>query len=84
MMLLRYTTPNQVGFVTVTAVELSGDLQVAKVYITTQKAPKEVLTNLRAIAPKIAHELAQKFSMRRVPEVRFAYDESKKLFQNLT
>jgi ribosome-binding factor A len=69
----------RVGFVTITAVRVSGDLSVAKVHYsvmgdeTVRKETHDGLVSARAFLRKaIGNEL----KMRTAPELRFVYDDS--------
>ena len=68
-----------VGFITLTRVKVSPDLQVARVYYTTmgdEKAQRETAKALERAAPFLRRQLGQRIRLRRVPEVEFFYDES--------
>jgi len=65
--------------VTITAVELSGDLQIAKVYFRVMGETvdiKRAESGLRSAASFFRKRLAEALDVRRVPELKFAYDES--------
>jgi len=86
-LLQQYTTPNQVGFISVSAVELSGDLGVADVFVTQIGSAKDWLKNLQKIAPKLEHEISKALKLRRKLLIRFKMDKSPqhiKNIQNLT
>ena len=68
-----------VGFVTLTRVKVSPDLQAARVYYTTmgdEKAQRETAKALKRATPFLRRQLGQRIRLRRVPEVAFFYDES--------
>lgn len=69
----------QLGMITVSDVELTRDLSVAKVFVSflggTQPAPR-ALALLAERAPLLRHELARRMRLRAIPELRFAYDDS--------
>ena len=68
-----------VGFVTLTRVTVSPDLQVARVYYTTmgdENAQRETARALTRATPFLRRQLGQRIRLRRVPEVQFFYDES--------
>ena len=68
-----------VGFITLTRVKMSPDLQAARVYYTTmgdEKAQRETAKALKRAAPFLRRQLGQRIRLRRVPEVAFFYDES--------
>jgi len=68
----------QVGFVSLSDVEVTRDLSHAKVFITVfdpEKA-KESLKALRRAAPFLRNRLANSLRMRHVPELHFLHDDS--------
>ena len=68
-----------VGFVTVTHVKMSADLQVARVYYTTMGGEKEKRETAKALArctPFLRRQIAARVRLRRVPEIFFTFDES--------
>ncbi|MEJ9282281.1 MULTISPECIES: 30S ribosome-binding factor RbfA [Ureibacillus] len=69
----------RVGFVTVTAVELTGDLQQATIYITTlgdEEEKNETLKALEKAKGFIRTEIGQRIRLRRTPELLFKFDSS--------
>ncbi len=64
--------------VTITAVKLTADLQNASVYyrVYLDENKEEVRMALRRANGFLRHKLAQTLEIRRVPELRFFYDES--------
>ncbi|HEX8994869.1 MAG TPA: 30S ribosome-binding factor RbfA [Ktedonobacterales bacterium] len=78
LMRLRVKDP-RIGFASITGVNLSRDLSVAKVYISVMGSPdeqRETMRGLRHAAGFLRHELAQRLSVRHVPEITFVLDES--------
>ena len=68
-----------IGFITLTRVKVSPDLQAARVYYTTlgdDKAQRETAKALKRAAPFLRRQLGQRIRLRRVPELEFFYDES--------
>jgi ribosome-binding factor A len=68
-----------VGFITLTHVKVSPDLQVARVYYTTmgdENAQRETAKALKRATPFLRRQIGQRIRLRRVPEVQFFYDES--------
>jgi ribosome-binding factor A len=68
----------EVGFVSLSDVEVTRDLSHAKVFITVfepEKA-KESLKALRRAAPFLRSRLAKLMRMRHVPELHFQHDDS--------
>ena len=69
----------RVGFVTVTDVEVSGDLQQAKVYISVlgdAQKREDTLKGLEKAKGFIRSELGQRIRLRKTPELFFGFDES--------
>jgi ribosome-binding factor A len=69
----------RLDFVTVTDVEISPDLKLATVFVTTlgdREAGNSALAGLQHASGYIRRELAQRLQMRIVPELRFVLDES--------
>ena len=69
----------RVGLVTVTAVEVAGDLTSARVFVRTTGSSAEVaetLAGLEAAAPYLRGILGRTLKIRRVPELRFREDRS--------
>lgn len=67
------------GFVTLTEVRMSGDLQYATVFVSVMGDPEseEVsLATLRRAAPFLRSELGRKIKLRHTPELRFQLDET--------
>ena len=68
-----------IGFITITRVTVSPDLQQARVYYTTmgdEKARRETARGLERARPMLRRHLGQRLRLRRVPELRFFFDES--------
>jgi ribosome-binding factor A len=68
-----------VGFVTLTKVKVSPDLQLARIYYTTfgdANAQKESAKALKRATPFLRRQVAQRVRLRRAPELEFFYDES--------
>lgn len=69
----------RIGFVTVTGVEMSGDLQQAKVYISVfgDSAQKEdTLQAIEKASGFIRSEIGKRVRLRHTPEITFKIDES--------
>jgi ribosome-binding factor A len=69
----------RVGFCTVTRVELSGDLRVAKVWVSVmgdEERERECLEGLKKATGFIRNQLGQSLSVRYTPEIRFFIDRS--------
>ena len=68
-----------VGFITLTAVKVAPDLQLARVYYTSmgdEKALRETAKALGRALPFLRRQIAQRLRLRRVPELQFFYDQS--------
>jgi ribosome-binding factor A len=68
-----------IGFVTVTRVKVSPDLQLARIYYTQlgdEKARQETHRALERAAPFMRRQLGARLRLRRVPELRFQFDQS--------
>jgi ribosome-binding factor A len=68
-----------VGFITLTRVSVTPDLQIARVYYTTmgdEKARRETAKALTRATPFLRRQLGSRIRLRRVPELTFFYDES--------
>ncbi len=64
-------------FVNISKIDLSGDLQHCKIYITStaqEKVRKEIVENLNTAKSSIRHCLGKRIEMRRVPEIIFKDD----------
>ncbi|MGF1496445.1 MAG: 30S ribosome-binding factor RbfA [Elainellaceae cyanobacterium] len=65
------------GMVSVTNVNVSGDLQHAKIYVSiygTEEAKAETMQGLKAATGYVRSELGQRIRLRRTPEVVFMED----------
>ncbi len=64
-------------FVNISKIDLSGDLQHCKIYITStaqEKVRKEIISNLNTSKSSIRHSLGKRIEIRRVPEIIFKDD----------
>ncbi|ABS22699.1 30S ribosome-binding factor RbfA [Bacillus cytotoxicus] len=69
----------RVGFVTVTDVKVSGDLQIATVYISVLGDEEQKENTLKGLAKAkgfIRSEIGQRIRLRKTPEISFEFDES--------
>lgn len=67
------------GFLTLTRVQVTPDLQLARVYYTTLGDPSARRNTERALqraSPFIRRQLGRRLRLRRVPEIEFVFDES--------
>ena len=78
-LLARVVQDPGIGFVTVTYVKVTADLQQARVYYTTlgdDKARKESRRALERVTPFLRRQIGQRLRLRRVPELQFFFDET--------
>ena len=64
-------------FVNISKIDLSGDLQYCKIYITStaqETVNKEIVENLNSAKSSIRHNLGKRIEMRRVPDIIFKDD----------
>ncbi|MFC0301379.1 30S ribosome-binding factor RbfA [Virgibacillus soli] len=69
----------RVGFVTVTDVEVTGDLQQATVFISVLGSEKEKQDTLLGLAKAkgfIRSEIGSRIRLRKTPEIIFEFDEA--------
>lgn len=67
------------GMVSVTDVDVSGDLQHAKIYVSiygTDEARQQIMAGLKSATGYIRSELGHRVRLRRTPEVIFQEDRS--------
>ena len=68
-----------IGFVTLTRVQVSGDIQQARVFYTTlgdEKARRSSARALERAAPFLRRQIGARLRLKRVPELVFIYDDS--------
>lgn len=68
-----------IGFITLTRVKMSPDLQLARVYYTTlgdEKARRETARALGRATAFFRRHIGNRVNLRRVPELDFRFDES--------
>jgi ribosome-binding factor A len=68
-----------IGFITLTRVTVTGDLQLARIYYTTlgdEKARKETARALGRATPFMRRHVGGRLRLRRVPEFEFRFDHS--------
>ena len=78
-MLAREVHDPGIGFLTITRVAVTADLQQARVYYTTlgdEKARKESRRALERAAPFLRRKIGGRLRFKRVPELEFFFDES--------
>ena len=69
----------RIGFVTVTDVEVTGDLQQAKIFISIlgdDQEKKDTLVGLSKAKGFIRTEIGQRIRLRKIPEIDFEIDQA--------
>ena len=78
-LLARSVQDPGIGFITITRVKVTADLQLARIFYTAigdEKQVKETAKALERVMPFLRRQLAQRIRLRRAPELEFKYDES--------
>lgn len=78
-MLLTDLKDPRIGFVTVTDVEMTGDLREAKIYVSIMGGAEQVANSLEGLNSAlgfIRREIGQRIRLRFTPEISFALDTS--------
>jgi len=68
-----------IGFITVTRVQVTTDLQVARVFYTTlgtDAQRRDTTRALRRATPFLRHQIGERLRLRRVPTLEFVFDKS--------
>ena len=68
-----------IGFLTITHVKVTPDLQIARVYYTTlgdEKARRESARALGRATSFLRRQIGQRLRLKRVPQLEFFFDES--------
>ena len=79
MLLARDVRDPGVGFVTITRVQVTADLQVARVFYTVLGDDKSRATSAKALdraVPFLRRRIGSRLRLKRVPELKFHYDEA--------
>ena len=79
LLLTREVHDPGIGFVTVTRVQVSPDLQQARVFYTVlgdEKARNNSERALGRAVPFLRRQIGSRLRFKRVPELKFLYDES--------
>src|ERR1700716_2159729 len=79
MLIARELHDPGIGFITLTRVQVSPDLQVARVYFTSlgdDKARQGSAKALDRATPFLRRQIGARLRLRRTPELKFTYDES--------
>lgn len=78
-LLLRGIKDPRIGFVTVTDVEVTGDLRSAKVFVSvfgSEQQKHDSMEGLQAATGFIRREVGKYLKLRHTPELAFKFDES--------
>ena len=78
-MLLKELKDPRIGFVTVTDVEMTGDLREAKIYVSVMGGDEKVKSSLEGLNSALGfvrREIGQRIRLRFTPEISFALDTS--------
>jgi ribosome-binding factor A len=68
-----------IGFVTLTRVKMSPDLQLARIFYTQmgdEKARQDTKRALERATPFLRRQIGSRLRLRRVPELRFEFDQT--------
>jgi len=79
LLLAREVHDPGLGFVTITRVQVTSDLQLARVYYTAlgdEKAQKSTARALERAVPFLRRQIGSRLRLKRVAELDFIYDES--------
>jgi ribosome-binding factor A len=79
VILSRGLNDPRIGFVTITAVDVTVDLRLAKIFFTVigdEPAKKSSEAGLNSAKGYIRRELGKVLSLRYLPEISFCYDQS--------
>ena len=77
-MILKKLKDPRIGFVSVTDVDVSGDLRYATVYFSVlgdEQVVKATIAGLKHATGYVRREVASRLGLRYAPEIRFKYDE---------
>lgn len=78
-LLLKGLKDPRIGFVTITAVDVTPDLHLARIYYSVmgdEEARKNTQKGLNSSVPYIRRELGRRLRMRYTPDILFQYDSS--------
>jgi ribosome-binding factor A len=79
VLLAREVHDPGIGFLTITRVQVSPDLQLARVYYTTLGSEQQRRATAKALqraTPFLRHQVGQRLKLRRVPVLEFSFDKS--------
>ena len=69
----------RLGYITLTGVQMTRDLQTARVYVSVMGEAEDRAASLEALhhaAPYLRRELGKRLRLRNTPELRFAHDDT--------
>jgi ribosome-binding factor A len=75
---IRDERVHQTGMVSITSVEVAGDLQHCRIFVSvlgSEEDRSQVLAGLKAATPFVRGELGRRLKLRRTPEVVFLIDK---------
>lgn len=78
-LLIKGIKDPRIGFVTITGVEVTPDLHLAKVHYSVLgdgEVRRNTAQGLKKAVPFIRHELGQRMKLRYTPDLMFQYDSS--------
>lgn len=79
-LIFRELKDPRLGMVTITSIEVSRELDHAKVYVTVMPTananPAQSIEALQHAAGFLRHELGRRMKIRTIPELHFLYDET--------
>lgn len=84
--LMRGLNDPRIGFVTITGVEVTDDLHLARVFFTVigdEAAKKSSEAGLNSAARHIRREVGKVLNMRYTPDILFKYDHSQEYGQRI-
>ncbi|MCK9221565.1 MAG: 30S ribosome-binding factor RbfA [Limnochordia bacterium] len=77
--IMRNLKDPRVGFVTVTDVEVTGDLRQVKIFVSVygdEESRKTTMEGLSSATGFVRSELGKRIRLRHTPEISFVFDES--------
>jgi len=77
-LLTREVSDPGIGFITLTRVQVSPDLQMVRIFYTElgdEKAKRETAKALQRATPFLRRQIGARVRLRRVPELRFEFDQ---------
>jgi ribosome-binding factor A len=86
MILSRGLNDPRIGFVTITEVEVTDDLHLARIFFSVigdETAKKNTEAGLNSAARYIRHEVGKVLKMRYTPDILFKYDHSQEYGQRI-